>query len=116
MSRYKKKGNVVLDTQTGLEWQAKMSGRMNWHEAIDYAKSLGENWRLPTIKELLTLIDYEKAYPATMFPGHKSAALWSSSVCADHTGYAWLVDFDYGYVSNLSKAYGYRVRCVRYKP
>ena len=48
-----------------LEWQADVPDkRFTWKEAKDYAASLGDGWRLPTIKELLILVDYESGNSA----------------------------------------------------
>jgi len=113
--RFKKTAeSTIIDTDTGLEWQTKTSNRlMNWREANEYAEFLGDGWRLPTIKELSTLIDYSRISPATTFPGHGNNYFWSSSVRADYTSFAWAVYFDYGYVYYHDKSHDYRVRCVR---
>jgi len=114
--RYKINDDIVLDTQTGLEWQVESSGPMFWCDADKYAKSLGNGWRLPTIKELLTLIDYSRTKPATIFPDHENGCFWSSSVYADDINTLWTVDFDNGYIDGYDKSGNVRVRCVRHKP
>lgn len=98
-----------------LEWQADVPDRtFTWQEAHDYAASLGDGWRLPTIKELLTLVDYEKHEPAcSVFPDCPSEWFWSSSAYAGNTPGAWIVYFNFGYSSNYDVGYTYRVRCVR---
>jgi hypothetical protein len=112
--RFEPTGNsTVIDHETGLEWQASTSGPMTWQEAMDYASSLGDGWRLPTIEELITLIDYSQVDPATNFPNHLATGFWSSSVHAYYTGYAWSVYFSSGYVYGNGKYNGIRVRCVR---
>jgi len=111
--RYKKRGDAILDTATGLEWQAEATEGVTWYEANEYAKSLGDGWRLPTIEELSTLIDYSRVSPATTFPDHGKAAFWSSSVVADHTNYARLVLFGVGFVCGYNKFGDHHVRCVR---
>lgn len=41
-----------------IEWQSNPPvKRMTWYEAIDYAKSLGDGWRLPTRAELIDAYD-----------------------------------------------------------
>lgn len=51
---------TITDNVTGLMWQQDMSKKMTWDEAIDYAETstLGgyDDWRVPTIKELYSLI------------------------------------------------------------
>jgi hypothetical protein len=66
---------TVTDRLTGLMWtkDANINGYMNWPPAMDYAHdlSLGEgcggrsysDWRMPNVKELLSLIDYGNYNP-----------------------------------------------------
>jgi len=53
---------TVTDNVTGLMWQQTMDEKMTFDEAVEYANefSLGgySDWRIPTIKELFSLIDY----------------------------------------------------------
>ena len=53
---------IVRDNVTGLEWQQVTApGTYTWQQAIDYCNNLSlggkDDWRLPTIKELSTLVD-----------------------------------------------------------
>jgi len=114
--RYIRQDDVVFDTISGLEWKAEAAERMTWDKAIEYAESLGNNWKLPTIEELTTLIDYSRIAPATTFPSHESNHFWSSSVYAGSTGSAWIVAFAYGYAVSYAKHNTNRVRCVRRGP
>lgn len=98
-----------------LEWQADVPDEeFTWAQAKAYAASLGAGWRLPTIKELLTLVDYEKHDPAcSAFPDCPSKGFWSSSALSGNASYAWNVYFDLGYSYNSGVGYTNRVRCVR---
>ena len=98
-----------------LEWQAEVPAReFTWAEAKEYAESLGDGWRLPTIKELLTLVDYEQVGPAcSVFPDCPSDWFWSSSALSGYSTGAWLVYFSNGYSYSGVVGNGYRVRCVR---
>lgn len=131
------KGNArtltVMGT-TGLLWQRCSAGlttgtcsgyakSYSWSQAISYCNTLslgGKTWRLPTISELKSLIDYSKSsYPTidtTAFPTQSTyysyEYYWSSSTYAKYTYNAWYVDFYYGTVSNSDKYNSKYVRCV----
>jgi len=88
------------------------------------------DWRLPNIKELQSIVNYEIPYPGptvhtafnTSCTGGCSVTAcsctaqslyWSSTTLADTPQYAWVVYFNYGTVGASFKTYGYRVRAVR---
>ncbi len=74
------------------------------------------DWRLPTIKELASIVHLGKYNPAideTYFPNTQSSSYWSSSTYAYSTGYAWYVDFSDGYGYCNYKSGSYYVRAVR---
>lgn len=98
-----------------LEWRADVPDEeFTWSDAKAYAASLGDGWRLPTVKELLSLVDYETHNPAcSVFPDCPSEWFWSSSPVSGSTTYAWFVDFINGYPSYSAVCNTYRVRCVR---
>ena len=61
---------TITDQASGLTWQkADSSQPMNWQQALSYAESLNlaqkTDWRLPNIKELQSIVDYQKANDAT---------------------------------------------------
>jgi hypothetical protein len=84
----------------------------------------GQTWRLPTVKELLTLVDHLNINPAidaTAFPTTDYVPYWTSSSVHLTSGYtipsAWTVEFAWGssqYADITSTpAAGILVRCVR---
>jgi hypothetical protein len=99
-----------MDTKTGLTWQAQVpSTKTTWPNAYEYCQALSlgglsTGWRLPSVVELLTLIDESRWDPAidiTQFPNTPyDAYYWTSSPTSagDATGMnlGWTVDFGVG--------------------
>ena len=61
----------VTDNVSGLEWADEnhlinVNDRVSYTEAFNNCKAIGDKWRLPTIDELLDLIDYNKSYRTSM--------------------------------------------------
>ncbi|MBH1988864.1 MAG: DUF1566 domain-containing protein, partial [Myxococcaceae bacterium] len=59
------------DRWTGLAWTRGSNPGMSQANAEKACQMLGESWHLPTVKEMITLIDYKRASPAsngTVFP------------------------------------------------
>ncbi|MFZ5766255.1 MAG: DUF1566 domain-containing protein [Thermodesulfobacteriota bacterium] len=132
---YTDHGNgTVTDNVTGLMWQQGDYGSTNWYKAsgtvnssynptgVDVCGDLTlagyTDWRLPTKKELVGLVDYSRPYPGptintTYFPNTKQSTYWSSSTHASYPDYAWYVHFSNGYVGNGNKYLNNYVRCVR---
>lgn len=117
--RFKDNNNgTITDNLTGLVWlkNANCAGTMNWATARTWAAALvsgncgltdgsvAGQWRLPTIKELRSLVHwgvFDPAVPNTAgtgkwvegspFTGVQSA-YWSSTTYSYYTSRAWLVD------------------------
>jgi len=118
---------TVTDTSTGLMWEQDTArdtqgnyDTMTWEEALAYCESrtLGghTDWRLPTIKELRSLVDYTRYNPAintTYFPNTVSSRYWSSTTNAGDTDDAWDVDFRNGGDGWSYRSNGNYVRAVR---
>lgn len=71
------------------------------------------DWRLPTIEELSTLINYNKFDPASDLADAISNYYWSSTTYASYSSSAWLVYFGNGNQFSYDKENDYYVRCVR---
>lgn len=109
---------VIKDNVTGLEWKKYTAGSFTWDHAIEYAnKSIG--WRLPTVKELGTILDWSLFAPRIdmnyFFMSPVTEDFWSSteSVYSTPSNAAWYVDFGYGRIFSAYKDKGCYVRLVR---
>ncbi|MBH1989263.1 MAG: DUF1566 domain-containing protein, partial [Myxococcaceae bacterium] len=121
VGRYTFNNTQVLDTVTGLNWQRTVSGTYNWSAAQAYCAGLnldGLSWRLPSIKELSTLLDVRVASPGptintTVFPSTYQTGFWASTPysCASPSR-AWNVNFGYGSVATYGISNTLYVRCV----
>jgi len=114
------KDGTVTDNLTGLIWlkNTKCFGLMDWDGArlaaihlkngdcgpdpaliLSDGSSVGD-WRLPTMSELCTLIDYSKRNPAIsnghMFSDFSPGYYWSATTFDYHSGMAWIVYFESG--------------------
>lgn len=66
-------GGVVLDNATQLVWQRSDDGKTRtWQEALRYCEGLylagRADWHLPTVKELQSIVDYERSTIPFMHP------------------------------------------------
>jgi Protein of unknown function (DUF1566) len=115
---------TVYDTKTRLTWQqAAPSATYTWTAAKSYCGNLGATlggtgWRLPSIRELASIIDYSQATAPTIdtnaFPGTPADAyFWSSSAVAGVASNAWYVHFSNAYTYYSDTSTPYNVRCVR---
>ncbi len=126
---------TVSDNNTGLEWQQQDDNAVyNWYQASgtydatynpDTANVCGSlalgghaDWRLPSEKELMTIVDYAIPYPGPAiatdyFTNTKASGYWSSITNAYDPEVAWGVSFDAGFVLYVPKFWTFIVRCVR---
>jgi hypothetical protein len=110
---------AVHDAETGLIWSADSLGEANWADAKKLTagcRLMGkEDWRLPTVKELLSLIDYERYDPAVdpeYFRGSYGWT-WSSTAAKEPSGCAWDVSLGDGGSGRSSVGGRSHVRAVR---
>lgn len=121
LPHYEATPELVRDSGTGLAWQ-----RVAAAESFDAAAAreycaglvLGaeSGFRVPTMKELQTLVDdrhFEPAIDVEAFPDAPSESFWSSSAWSGTTELAWYVRFDSGGALYDVARESMRVRCVR---
>lgn len=133
---------TTTDTATGLVWKTCSQGlsgancgmgsaiQLNWTDASDHPTNgctalNSENggngyagiktWRLPTSRELGTLMKYESSsltINTTAFPGTKSGSYWSSTVNLASPSNSFYSTFSVGIEFFGSQTTNYYVRCV----
>lgn len=124
-----KGGTQVCDNTTGLYWQQSPSTDIfMWEGAIAHCDALNTSgkknrrpWRLPEVKEYLTLVDYSEANQATAlntpngpFQNVQAATLyWAATELASDDMSAWLVGFEFGDVGSFSKNSTNLAWCVK---
>jgi hypothetical protein len=120
--RYELTPETAKDLKTALTWQRGDATPRPFADAYSYCDTLtlagASTWRLPTVKELLTIIDERGRDPAVdpaAFGGTQAAYYWSASLMAGPVGTmgAWAVDFSRGDTQVVDRGTSYRVRCVR---
>ena len=127
-NKYEKKvvkgDSVIYDAATNLTWQGGNEyTTMNWTDAKAYVDSLsyaGGGWRLPTLREAMSLMEPERVegiYIDALFKD--TPYIWTADEYArTDTGdalIAWVVDFFNGYCSGslVDSIFNYHVRAVR---
>jgi hypothetical protein len=131
-------GTLITDTDTGLIWDRCSLGQswnaatshcdgaadfMDWAAALNAAMTantnnhLGHNdWRLPSIAELESLVLSSSSSPAidtTAFPDTPSNWYWTSTTFEPNPVDAWVVNFFNGNVYASQKTVTDHVRLVR---
>ena len=114
---------TVTDTSTGLMWQQSAStDEMIWEDALSYCVNLKfagyTDWRMPTIKELCSLVEYSTTYSGltintTFFLNTQSFGYWTSTTNTSDPADAWSLNFYNGYDNYNYKDNSYFIRAVR---
>lgn len=115
---------TVSDPARGLMWKKCSEGQsrrqagnscagqaagVSWDDALNQVEILNagsgfagyKDWRLPTIKELATLVEYDRPSPIdlSVFPDTPSLWYWSSTPYQKQASRAWFVAFGSGDIS-----------------
>ncbi len=122
--------STVRDLATGHIWQKTYAKNKTWFEAKSYCQTLslaGYNWRLPTVQELSSLLDYGRKNPSidtAAFPDDNpdtndlSEYFWASqhqqfNDPSSGEDAAWIVSFYAGFREFSAKTNKYYVRCIK---
>ena len=123
---------TIIDHTTGLTWEKKTAANMldayTFDDAFVYVAGLNatrfgghDDWRLPNIRELQSLIDYGRFDPAVAPEFNDcargsctvSGSYWSSTQAVSAGILAWRVNFVDGFQITGGKTFQIRVRAVR---
>jgi hypothetical protein len=114
--------DIVADSKTGLQWTRATLGvkPVNFEAAgkacTDCRIGGHTDWRLPTIDELLSIVDRTRVEPAidTDYFRCENGWYWSSTPYAQSPSvYAWVVSFDSGFADCSSRGSNGFVRAIR---
>lgn len=120
--------STVYDSKTKLTWQGTVTSDQpaNLAAAKTYCAGMGASlggtgWRLPTIKELVSIVDYTKPTEVAFMIDRTAFFtmpndvewFWSASPVANSASSVWIVSFIMGYSYDHDVSYPANVRCVR---
>ena len=111
---YKLADGWIRDMELKIEWGPSSTSSMKFKAAQEYVEK--HNGRLPTLKELHSLVDYDKREPAidkSIFSDTKNDYYWTSKMTSWRSDAAWCVSFGFGFVYYNFEIGGNYVRAVR---
>jgi hypothetical protein len=116
---------TVTDKRTKLVWQQTAANVLySWAGAKTYCAGIGASlggtgWRVPTIKELTSLIDFASVphIDQTAFPNAIADVYWSATPMeqpsAGGGAAAWVIYFQWAFIALHGRLESGLVRCVR---
>lgn len=116
-----KSENIVIDKKQNLMWQDNIEATYTEEISMGnvYCDELVLNgyidWRLPSIKELQSLIDQtgKSNYLEKTFQFFENGKYWSTTPNVLKNRNYWYIDFKRGKVANEEKTTLNHIRCVR---
>jgi hypothetical protein len=113
--------NTVFDGRTNLYWQKTVVAASAWTSALASCEASTvdgfTDWRLPSNKELATMVDDRVSSPAigTLFTDRGVGPYWTSTPVPNFANSAYAIDFTRGASANISNAMTltFIARCVR---
>lgn len=120
--RYERQKEMIYDSGKNLYWQVierkERRNRYNHTDAANRCASLdtgGMSWRLPTLPELFSLVEYDRFDPALdkeIFQYTYPKYYWSADAPGDFSNEAYVVGMKVGSIALSSKVNESFVRCV----
>lgn len=120
---------TAFDTKTKLTWKICAEGQsfsgghctgkatgFTWNNAMQIFGDEGNNWRLPNVDELGSIVERRCRIPTInmeIFPNAPSSYFWSGSSYLPVPSLAWNVYFDVGNTFTNDKKFNFYVRLVR---
>jgi hypothetical protein len=108
--------DTVSDNRTGLTWMRGFTPKMTQTAGTAYCAQLGNGFRLPTLKELLTLVDpnsFDPSIDSTVFPNTPWDWFWASTPVMPVNGNGFIVRFSDGYSEEDGATDAEYIRCVQ---
>ena len=115
--------DIIKDPKKGLMWEDTIHAeeiKVNFKEAIQYCKDLRlgkfDDWRVPTLFELLSIVDFKHYKPAIKKPFkyvEDAGSYWTGTLYVGDKNERWVVSFKDGSTSDADESYERYVRCVR---
>ena len=91
---FTKEGEVITDSNTGLQWRVGLDQDTNWNAANTWVNGLGGGWRMPTRDELRGLFD--AGIGSYNWGPFENSAWWVWSGEVRDSSSAWHFNFDFG--------------------
>ncbi len=109
---------IVIDHATGLAWQQAASPYpLPWQDAFSYIEQLNkrclggkDSWRLPTVNELLSLLDEDPFQPMESVFSTEHKWFWSADLHGKIE--RWYVNLDMGYTATQDMGCLNHIRAV----
>jgi hypothetical protein len=114
--------DLIYDETTKLLWQDSFINKdasISYKEAQNYCKFLSvknyKDFRLPTLHELQTIVDYKNYKPAILDGFHfvDNTSYWTTTPFADDNTEVWTINFEKGSRSTKAVYYNRHFRCVQ---
>ncbi|WP_324172832.1 DUF1566 domain-containing protein [Sulfurimonas sp.] len=114
--------HIFVDKSTSLVWQDHQDNyklSITYYQSQEYCSKLVigkyNNFRMPTLRELQSIVDYKKFDPAIKkgFDYVSNEYYWSTTPFADDNKIVWLINFKKGERTVKDMHYDRHIRCVQ---